>query len=159
MHMAQQKQPERRRVARTALKLAATMRDGSRSKVAAKVIDMSTHGCRIECTTMVEDGSWVWLNITGLESQYSRVVWHCNEFIGLEFEKPLAEPVFERLLQGPEELEADTIAELRDIASRTHWLARQAEDEQIALLADLSRKCAVDAIVPGLKRSESSRAR
>ena len=157
--MAQQKQPERRRVARTALKLAATMRDGSRSKVSAKVIDMSTHGCRIECTTMVEDGSWVWLNITGLESQYSRVVWHCNEFIGLEFEKPLAEPVFERLLQGPEELEAETIAELRDIASRTHWLARQAEDEQIALLADLSRKCAVDAIVHGLKRSESSRAR
>ena len=157
--MAQQKQPDRRRVARTALKLAATMRDGSRSKVAAKVIDMSTHGCRIECSTMVEDGSWVWLNITGLESQYSRVVWHCNEFIGLEFEKPLAEPVFERLLQGPEELEAETIAELRDIASRTHWLARQAEDEQIALLADLSRKCAVDAIVQGLKRSESSRAR
>ena len=141
------------------MKLAATMRDGSRSKVSAKVIDMSTHGCRIECTTMVEDGSWVWLNITGLESQYSRVVWHCNEFIGLEFEKPLADAVFERLLQGPEELEAETIAELRDIASRTHWLARQAEDEQIALLADLSRKCAVDAIVQGLRRTETSKAR
>ena len=135
------------------------MRDGSRSKVSARVIDMSTHGCRIECTTMVEDGSWVWLNIAGLESQYSRVVWHCNEFIGLEFEKPLAEAVFERLLQGPEQLEAETIAELRDIASRTHWLARQAEDEQIALLADLSRKCAVDAIVQGLRRNETSKAR
>jgi hypothetical protein len=157
--MAQKVQPERRRVARTALRLAATMRDGSRSKVAARVIDMSTHGCRIECTTMVEDDSWVWLNIAGLESQYSRVVWHCNEFIGLEFEKPLAEAVFERLLQGPEQLEEETIAELRDIASRTHWLARQAEDEQIALLADLSRKCAVDAIVNGLRRSETSKTR
>jgi hypothetical protein len=157
--MAQKVQPERRRVARTALRLAATMRDGSRSKVAARVIDMSTHGCRIECTTMVEDDSWVWLNIAGLESQYSRVVWHCNEFIGLEFEKPLAEAVFERLLQGPEQLEEETIAELRDIASRTHWLARQAEDEQIALLADLSRKCAVDAIVNGLRRSETSKSR
>ncbi|MGN6848159.1 MAG: PilZ domain-containing protein [Sphingomicrobium sp.] len=157
--MAQKVQPDRRRVARTALRLAATMRDGSRSKVAARVIDMSTHGCRIECTTMVEDDSWVWLNIAGLESQYSRVVWHCNEFIGLEFEKPLAEAVFERLLQGPEQLEEETIAELRDIASRTHWLARQAEDEQIALLADLSRKCAVDAIVNGLRRKETSKNR
>jgi hypothetical protein len=157
--MAQKVQPDRRRVARTALRLAATMRDGSRSKVAARVIDMSTHGCRIECTTMVEDDSWVWLNIAGLESQYSRVVWHCNEFIGLEFEKPLAEAVFERLLQGPEQLEEETIAELRDIASRTHWLARQAEDEQIALLADLSRKCAVDAIVSGLRRKETSKNR
>ncbi len=157
--MAQKVQPERRRVARTALCLAATIRDGSRSKVAARVIDMSTHGCRIECTTMVADDSWVWLNIAGLESQYSRVVWHCNEFIGLEFEKPLAEAVFERLLQGPEQLGEETIAELRDIASRTHWLARQAEDEQIALLADLSRKCAVDAIVNGLRRKETSKNR
>ena len=155
--MAQKNQTERRRVARTALRLAATMRDGSRSKVAARVIDMSTHGCRIECTTMVEDDSWVWLNIAGLESQYSRVVWHCNEFIGLEFEKPLSEAVFERLLQGPEHLEEETIAELRDIASRTHWLARQAEDEKIALLAELSRKCAMDAIVQGLGRGEGSK--
>jgi hypothetical protein len=157
--MNHQKQADRRRVERTALRLSATMRDGSRSKVSAKVIDMSTHGCRIECTTMVEDGSFVWLNIAGLESQYSRVVWHCNEFIGLEFEKPLSEAVFERLLQGPEQLEEETIAELRDIASRTHWLARQAEDEQIALLADLSRKCAVDAIVQGLRRNETSKGR
>ena len=157
--MAESPQNDRRRVARSALRLTATMRDARSSRVRARVIDMSTHGCRIECTTMVEDGSWVWLNIAGLESQYSRVVWHCNEFIGLEFEKPLAESVFERLLQGPEELEAETIAELRDIASRTHWLARQAEDEQIALLADLSRKCAVDAIVQGLRRNETSKAR
>ena len=157
--MAQQKQPERRRVARTALRLNATMRDGSRSKVAAKVIDMSTHGCRIECTTTVGDDSWVWLNIAGLESQYSRVVWHCNEFIGLEFEKPLSVAVYERLLQGQEHLEEETIAELRDIASRTHWLARQADDGQIALLADLSRKCAVDAIVQGLRRGEGEKAK
>ena len=157
--MAQQKQPERRRVARTALRLNATMRDGSRSKVAAKVIDMSTRGCRIECTTTVADGSWVWLNIAGLESQYSRVVWHCNEFIGLEFEKPLSDAVYERLLQGQEQLEEETIAQLRDIASRTHWLARQADDEQIALLADLSRKCAVDAIVQGLRRGEAGKAK
>jgi PilZ domain len=157
--MAEQKQPDRRRVARTALRLNATMRDGSRSKVVAKVIDMSTHGCRIECTTTVAGGSWVWLNIAGLESQYSRVVWHCNEFIGLEFEKPLSDAVYERLLQGQEQLEEETIAELRDIAGRTHWLARQADDEQIALLADLSRKCAVDAIVQGLRRGEAGKAK
>ena len=84
------------------LRLTATMRDGTKSRVKARVIDMSTHGCRVECTSNVEDDSWVWLSIAGLETQFSRVVWPCGEFIGLEFEKPQAEAVFERLLQGPE---------------------------------------------------------
>jgi len=72
---------------------------------------------------------------------------------------PLDDAVYERLLQGQEQLEEETIAELRDIASRTHWLARQADDGQIALLADLSRKCAVDAIVQGLRRGEGEKAK
>src|SRR5947199_10015669 len=84
-------QPERRRANRAALNLSATMRDGSRSKARVRVIDVSTHGCRMECTTPVTDDSWIWLNVANLESQYCRVAWHCEEFVGLEFEKPLAE--------------------------------------------------------------------
>ena len=79
---------ERRRVERLALRLTATLRDGRNSRVRARVIDMSTHGCRIECSATVEDGSWIWLGIAGLDTQYCRVVWHCQEFVGLEFERP-----------------------------------------------------------------------
>src|SRR6476469_8915980 len=104
MAQAAQVQPDRRKVERTALRLTATMRDGTRSRVKVRVIDMSTHGCRIECSSSVEDDSWIWLSIAGLETQYSRVVWHCGEFIGLEFEKPLAEAVFERLLADQDQV-------------------------------------------------------
>jgi len=128
-------QQERRRVERLALRLTATMRDGTKSRVQARVIDMSTHGCRIECSSTVEDDSWVWLSIAGLETQFCRVVWHCGEFIGLEFEKPLADAVFDRLLTDQEKLPEGTINELRSIATRTHRMARQAEDRDIAILA------------------------
>lgn len=159
MAKAHKVQPDRRRVERLALRLNATMRDGTRGRVRARVIDMSTHGCRMECSAPVDDDSWVWLSIAGLENQFCRVVWHCQEFVGLEFEKPLSEAVFERLLADQGQLPETTIKELRDIATRTHWLARKAEDTDIAILADLSRKCAVDAVVEGLKRGEGAKRR
>ena len=87
------------------------------------------------------------------------MVWHCQEFIGLEFEKPLAEAVFNKLLADQGQLPDSAIKELRSIASRTHRLARAADDEQIAILADLSRRCAVDAVVEGLRLGERARAR
>lgn len=149
-------QNERRRAARTALHLDATLRDGNR-KAPARVIDLSTHGCRIACSTVVADDSWVWLNLPGLEGQRSRVVWHCEEFIGLEFETPLSQPVFDRLLQAQEQLPVTAISELRSIASRTNWLARKAGDEDIAILADISRQCAENAVVEGLRLAQSAK--
>jgi len=155
--MNQPVEADRRRADRTALRLNATIRDGRQSKVKARVIDMSTHGCRIECSQMVTEDSWIWLNISGLESQYCRVVWHCQEFVGLEFATPLSEMVFERLLEGSDQLPETAIKDLRKIASRTHWLARQAGDQDISILADLSRKCAEEAVVKGLRRGRESR--
>ena len=149
-----QQQVERRRAARAALHLGATLRDGSR-KAPAKVIDMSTHGARVECSMVVTDDSWLWLAIDGLQSQRCRVAWHCEEFIGLELETPLSEPVFERLLQAQQQLPEAAIRDLRNIASRTHWLARKAGDEDIAILADISRQCAENAVVEGLRRGRA----
>ena len=154
MATAVEQVPDRRRASRLALRLTATMRDGSKSRVKARVIDISTHGCRIECTSQVADDSWIWLSIAGLENQYCRVAWHCQEFIGLEFAKPLSDAVFERLLADHEQLPESAINDLRKIASRTNWLARQAGDNDIAILAELSRKCAEDAVVEGLRRGE-----
>ena len=159
MAQAAQVQPDRRKVERTALRLTATMRDGTRSRVKVRVIDMSTHGCRIECSSSVDDDSWVWLSIAGLENQFCRVVWHAHEFIGLEFERPLSEAVFEKLLTDQGQMPDTAIKELRSIATRTHWLARQAEDTDIAILADLSRKCAEDAVIEGLRLGESPKRR
>ena len=155
MAQPQKRQEERRKVERIALRLTATMRDGTRSRVKVRVIDMSLRGCRIECSSNLTEDSWIWLSIAGLETQFCRVVWHCQEFVGLEFEKPLADAVFERLLADQQQLPEAAIKDLRDIASRTHWLARKAEDSDIAILAELSRRCAVDAVVEGLRRGET----
>jgi len=159
MAEAAQDDTDRRRTGRTALRLTATMREGSKSRVQARVIDISTHGCRIECTSSVAADAWIWLSIAGLETQYCRVAWHCQEFVGLEFGKPLSEAVFERLLADHEQLPETAINDLRKIASRTHWLARQAGDQDIAILADLSRKCAEEAVVEGLRLGQQPKKR
>ena len=159
MAQPQKRQDERRRVERIALRLTATMRDGTRSRVKVRVIDMSIRGCRIECSSTLTVDSWIWLSIAGLETQYCRVAWNCEEFNGLEFERPIAEAVFDKLLADQGQLPETAIRELRSIASRTHWLARKAGDEDIAILAELSRKCAVDAVIEGLRRGEAPKRR
>jgi len=149
---------ERRRASRAALSLSATMREASKTKVQVRVIDISTHGCRIECSSAVPVDANVWLTVPGLENQYCRVIWHCQEFVGIEFENPLSQLVFDKLIAEQKQLPEETITELRDIASRTHWLATQADIADIHILAELSRKCAVDAVVEGFKLSETKRA-
>ncbi len=146
---------DRRRVERSALCLDASIREPGRGRVAVRVIDISTHGCRIEATSGPNPDSWVLLSIGGLETQYCRVVWNCQEFAGLEFETPLAEPVLEKLLSDQKQLSEKTISEMRSIATRTHRLATIQTDEHTPVLAEISRKLAVEAVVEGLKLGES----
>src|SRR5919107_5740455 len=106
-------QPERRRTPRTGLRLSASIREPGRSRTAAKLIDISTHGCRIEATSGASADTWLMLTIAGLETQYCRIVWRCHEFAGIEFATPLAEAVLERLLQDQNQLSESAIKELR----------------------------------------------
>ena len=148
-------QPERRRAERAALRLNATLRTGGgKSRIKVRLIDISTHGCRIECTATIEADTWVWLTVTGIETQYCRVAWQCQEFIGLEFAAPLLEAVLDRLLQSQQNMPETTINELREIAARTHFLATKGADNDVHILAELSRKCAVDAVVEGFRLSQ-----
>jgi hypothetical protein len=149
---------DRRRAPRNALRLNATIREPGRSRTGARVIDISTHGCRIEALPGASAESWILLSIAGLETQYCRVVWSCHEFAGVEFANPLSEAVLDRLLQDHGQLSETAIGELRAIATRTQRLSAQEESER-RTLTDLSRKCAVDAVVEGLKLGESKQAK
>jgi hypothetical protein len=146
--------PERRRVPRTALRLNATIREPGRSRTSARVIDISTRGCRIEATSGASVDTWLMLSIAGLETQYCRVAWRCHEFAGIEFATPLAEAVLERLLSDQQQLSEVAIADLRSIANRAHNLSVQEADDR-QTLTELSRKCAVDAVVEGLRLGEA----
>ena len=149
-------QPERRRANRAALRLSATMREPGRSRTGVRVIDISTHGCRIEATNCASSDAWVWLSIAGLETQYCRVVWKAQEFAGLEFATPLADAVLERLLTEKQQLSESTVKELRDIATRTHRLSVNQANGDEQTLVELSNKCAVEAVVEGLRLGEST---
>lgn len=151
-------QPERRKVPRTALRLNATIREPGRSRTAARVIDISTHGCRIEATSGASVDSWLLLSIAGLETQYCRVAWRCHEFAGIEFATPLAEAVLERLLSTQQELSEVAIGDLRSIANRAHNLSVRESDER-QTLTELSRTCAVEAVVEGLRLGEAKHAK
>jgi hypothetical protein len=149
---------DRRRAPRAGLRLNATIREPGRSRVGVRVIDISTHGCRIEAQSGASSDTWVLLSIAGLETQYCRVVWRAHEFAGLEFATPLAEPVFDRLLQDQSQLSEKSIGELRDIANRTHRLASVEPSKDSETLTDLSSKCAADAVVEGLRLGEAKHA-
>jgi hypothetical protein len=146
---------ERRRAPRAGLRLSATIREPGRSRVGVKVIDISTHGCRIEATSGANADTWVLLGISGLETQYCRVVWRAHEFAGLEFATPLNEAVFDRLLQDQSQLSEKSIGELRDIANRTHRLSKAHGARDSETLVELSSKCAVDAVVEALRLGEA----
>lgn len=148
-------EPDRRRAPRAALRLSATIREPGRSRVGVRVIDISTHGCRIEASSGAPAEAWVLLSIAGLESQYCRIVWRAHEFAGLEFATPIAEAVLDRLLQDQKQLSESTISELRAIANRTHRLATAESNRDSETLVDLSQKCAVDAVIEGLRLGDA----
>ena len=152
--MMPEDQAERRRAPRAALRLTASIREPGRSRTGAKVIDLSTHGCRIEAMPGATTDSWILLSIAGLETQYCRVVWSCHEFAGVEFATPLNEAVLDRLLQDHQQLPETAISDLRAIANRAHRLSVQETGER-QTLTELSRKCAVDAVVEGLRLGET----
>lgn len=143
-------QADRRRAPRAALRLSASIREPGRSRTGVRIIDISTHGCQIEATSGATADCWVLLSIAGIETQYSRIVWRINEFAGLEFATPIAEAVLERLLQDHQLSEA-SIGDLRAIAARAHGLAASHGEAEAKTLGDLSRNCAVDAVVEGFK--------
>lgn len=148
-------QEDRRRAPRAGLRLNATIREPGRSRVGVKVIDISTHGCRIEATSGASPDTWVMLGIAGLETQYCRIVWRAHEFAGLEFANPLADAVLDRLLHDQSQLSEKAIGDLRDIANRMHRLATTQPSRDSETLTDLASKCAVDAVVEGLKLGEA----
>jgi hypothetical protein len=147
-------QPERRRAPRSPLRLGASIREPGRGRTAAKLIDISTHGCRVEAVSGASADAWLMLSIAGLETQYCRVVWRCHEFAGIEFATPLSEAVLDRLLTDQQQMSEAAIGELRAIAKRAHQLSVQETDDR-QTLTDLSRKCAVDAVVEGLRLGET----
>ncbi|MCA1748969.1 MAG: PilZ domain-containing protein, partial [Sphingomonadales bacterium] len=65
----------------------------------ADVLDLSTHGFRVQAPIALAKGTHVWLNLPGLEAKSARVVWSDGSQAGCEFETPFHPSVFERIVR------------------------------------------------------------
>lgn len=93
-------QIERRRVPRIAFKVRAFLRERGGHRFPIRVIDISTHGCRIELNCVQHLSANPWLYLDTLDAKSVRVAWNRDTFAGLEFDTPLHEAVLERLLNN-----------------------------------------------------------
>ncbi len=137
--------PERRRAARLALNLAASVRERGRSPFTVALLDLSVFGCRIELSGDLETDSWIWLKLPGLEPRYSRVAWCKAGFAGIEFEVPLHEAVFDCLVEMDRLPSEAEIGQLKSIGQRCRALAARpmdrADEETVAQLIALAQYC------------------
>jgi hypothetical protein len=137
--------PERRRAARLALNLAASVRERGRSPFTVALLDLSVLGCRIELSGDLQADSWIWLKLPGLEPRYSRVAWCKAGFAGVEFEVPLHEAVFDCLVEMDRLPSEAELSQLRSIGARCRALAARTPDrageDTVAQLIALAVYC------------------
>ena len=152
-------QVERRHSPRFALQLNASLREPGKSRVSVRIIDISVAGCRIEqlCGHSFAPFAWIYVGDIG-NGIYARVRWFCDRFAGLEFAEPLHEAVLGNLLASQHHMTDQEVGELRAIARRARNLIGRAKHADTSReLVDLTRDCAIAAIVQGLENHVSSR--
>ncbi len=148
---------DRRRTWRVALNLTASVREPGRSNTPVRLVDISTHGCRIELFSSPIVGSILWLSIASLGAKQARIVWCKGDFAGLQFDTALNESVLDRLITAQHRQTETMAADLRDLARRSKYHSTKSANADTDLLR-LSRDCTVYALVHALKSAEQAAA-
>jgi hypothetical protein len=82
--------PQRPRNAdRVPVAVRAGLRQRGASAVTVNILDLSTHGFRIDTHLSLEAGTQVWLRLPGLEATPARVAWVEGHCAGCAFDRPL----------------------------------------------------------------------
>ncbi|WP_343520765.1 PilZ domain-containing protein [Sphingomonas sp.] len=88
----------RRRSPRAPVSLDAKVGRGGLDRALCKVVDLSIHGARIETFSALRRDSMIWLTLPHLGHWAARVAWASDFEAGLEFQIPLTEGEFEKLV-------------------------------------------------------------
>ena len=88
----------RRRAPRAPVSLDAKVGRGGLDRALCKVVDLSTHGAKIETYSELRRDSVIWLTLPHVGHWAARVVWSNDFEAGLEFQIPLSEDEFEALV-------------------------------------------------------------
>ncbi|HEX5181623.1 MAG TPA: PilZ domain-containing protein [Allosphingosinicella sp.] len=78
-----------RKAERRIVNLAGALREDGTKTLRIVVLDISLGGFKADAPEPIEEGSEVWLKLSGFEAKRSRVVWTNGKDIGCEFEWPL----------------------------------------------------------------------
>ena len=88
-----------RNATRVTVELDAGLRQRGAAAVAAHILDLSTHGFRVETHLGLEVGSPIWLRLPGLEASLAQVMWCEGNLVGCAFDRPLHPAVLDLILR------------------------------------------------------------
>lgn len=71
---------------------------GGTAPVSVHILDLSTHGFRIDSLLDLAVGTDVWLRLPGLEPTHARVAWADGYIAGCAFERPLHPAVLDMIV-------------------------------------------------------------
>lgn len=83
---------------RVPIEMDAGLRQRGGAGVTVQIMDLSTHGFRIETHLDLQIGADVWLRLPGLESSHATVAWVSGYIAGCKFERPLHPAVLEMVI-------------------------------------------------------------
>lgn len=67
----------------------ADLRQRGAGAVTVQILDLSTHGFRIDTHLQLDVGALIWLRLPGLEATPARVAWVAGHCAGCAFDRPL----------------------------------------------------------------------
>lgn len=91
---------EQRRAVRASAPMEISIRERSRSAVAAKIADLSSNGCQLVGGGLLMAGTQLWVRLPGLESMVGNIVWSQGDRAGVIFASPLHPVVAARFVGG-----------------------------------------------------------
>lgn len=92
--------PKRARKAdRVPIAVRADLRQRGASAVSAQILDLSTHGFRIDTHLTLEHDTQIWVRLPGLEAMPARIAWIDGHLAGCAFERPLHPAVLAMIVQ------------------------------------------------------------
>ena len=93
------KQIRERKSERTAVEMAAALRQRGASGVSVRIMDLSPHGFRAATHLVLPQGTDVWLRLPGLEPYHARVAWCEGHYVGCAFDRPLHPAVVDMIVR------------------------------------------------------------
>jgi hypothetical protein len=88
-----------RRSERASVSFEADLDRGGLERALCRVTDLSIHGARLETYSALKRGASIWLTLPGVGQVIADVAWATDFAAGCEFHTPLAQDIFDALVE------------------------------------------------------------